>query len=82
VTNMETEFHKAIFKEITRRTAAKIMAAHQRGDDLRKAIEFQAKELRDGAELMQAIKTCGHVFPDLDFQQELTEVMEAACEVL
>ena len=73
-------FHQAIFKEITRRTAQKIRDAHQRGDDLRKAVEFQQRELNDGAELRQAIQTSMEVFPDLDFQEELTEIMEA-CEV-
>jgi hypothetical protein len=73
-------FHQAIFKEITRRTAQKIRDAHQRGDDLRKAVEFQQRELNDGADLRQAIQTSMEVFPDLDFQEELTEIMEA-CEV-
>jgi hypothetical protein len=72
--------HQAIFKEITRRTAQKIREAHQRGDDLRKAVEFQQRELNDGADIEQAITTSMEVFPDLDFQQELTEIMEA-CEV-
>jgi hypothetical protein len=74
------DFQQEIFKEITRRTAAKIMAAHQRGDDLRKAVEFQQKEIRDGADLMQAITTTSEVFPDLELQEELTVIMEAVGE--
>ena len=71
-----TAFEQDVFKEITRRTAAKITAAHQRGDDLRKYVEFVAKEMSDGANLGQAITTGTQVFPDLDFQKEITEILE------
>jgi hypothetical protein len=69
-------FRKNVFKEITRRTAQKIRDAHQRGDDLRKCIEFRDQQREDGADLMQAITITNGVFPEVDLQQELTEILE------
>lgn len=76
---MDTErvedFKQRVFSEITRRTAERIRAAHQRGDDLRKAVEFTEKEVNDGAALRQAIQSTWEIFPDMELQQELAEIL-------
>lgn len=73
-----TEYLRAVRKEITRRVAQKIRDAHQRGDELMQCIDFRESEIRNGADPEQAIKTTFAMYPDLDFQTELTEILEAA----
>jgi hypothetical protein len=69
-----------LIKEITKRCAAKIMAAHQRADTLIEIVRFKAKEVLDGCSDNAAIVKSFAMWPDADLQEELTECMEACVE--
>lgn len=65
----------ALNKEITRRCAAKIRAAHHQADELQRAFRFLEKEILDGASLEQAVHTMAEVFTDPELNREIDEVM-------
>jgi hypothetical protein len=71
------ESQAALNKEITRRCAAKIRAAHEQADTLLAAFRFLEKEVLDGASIEQAVHTMAEVYPDPELNREIDEVMEA-----